>query len=489
MLTPGDGVIVGLSGGADSVALLSVLLALSCEMKLNIYVAHVNHNLRGVDSITDEQFVRAVCEKWGVPLYIYQADVKGLAVSSKLSIEEAGRKLRYEYFRHLLAKCCADKIAVGHNEDDNAETVLLNLFRGAGLRGLCGIPPVNGHIIRPLLEVSRKKIEEYIRLKDLDFVTDETNVSHEYTRNCIRSKIMPEIRKYFGENVSTIMARNAHQLRVDEGFLSDTTREAMAFLYVLQDANSSSGENDFLGKDAFQNKYSSLDKTTYVTCSSNAQIVISIHRLLTLPEAIARRIIRGAIFKLRGEQALHDIQATHIYAILDIARGQSGRVANLPGFSVRREYENLVLYASLGNTEGSRGNVNPAYGFAYLLPLDMPTYILEINKTIKLTLQPQKHYTRAFNYDIVEGVLELRTRRPGDKITLVGVGTKKLQDYFTDTKTPRHVRDNVPLLADGSNILWIMDKHNRVNTLYNPVEDARTCWVTCAIEGDTYVQK
>ena len=443
MLAPGDGVVVGLSGGADSVSLLWALKNLRVEIKL--FAVHVNHNLRGDASQADEAFVRRLCEEWNVPLLVYQADVSGLAASRKLGIEEAGRIIRYEYMYQSLDEFSAQKIAVGHNMDDNAETVLLNLFRGAGLKGLCGIPPVNGKIIRPLLEVRRDAVEAYAEKNKLQFITDGTNASLDYSRNCLRNEIIPVIRKHFGSSTSEIMARNALSLRADEEFLAAAAKDAISQGLII------TGET----------------------------ISLPIEKLLTQPIAIACRIIREAIKNLRGELALENIQATHVKAVIDIAKGGSGREVSLPGLVARREYANLVLHKPLKT---------PSAGFCYSLSADIPVYINELNKTITITLKPPKHYTHAFNYDNVTKPLELRTRRPGDKITLTG-GTKKLQDYFTDTKTPRIKRSQVPLLADGSNILWIMDKHNRINTAYRPIESQQICWVITNEKGQGNEQK
>ena len=448
MISSGQRIIVGLSGGADSVSLLSALISLRDELKIELFAAHINHNLRGQASDNDEAFVRALCKTWDMPLHVYQADVKGHAAAEKLGIEEAARNLRYKYLNQAFIKCSADKIAVGHNQDDNAETVLLNLFRGAGLRGLCGIPPISSRIIRPLLTISRDKIETYAQENNLQYITDQTNASTDYTRNHLRNKVIPDIKEHFGQHISKTIANNALELRADEEYISSEAIKAMPlFANIKSDSEPLS------------------------------ELTIPIHELKHLPEALSRRVLREGVSHLRGGLGLQDIQSTHIQAILDIAQGQTGRMADLPGIKARREYENLVLSAN--------SKPEPT-GFTYPITIDTPLFVQELNKTIKLTLQPQKHYTQAFNYDNVKGLLELRTRRPGDKITLAGVGTKKLQDYFTDTKTPQKLRDQVPLLADGSNIIWIMDKANRINAAYQPTgdsEDSKTCWAILMDKG------
>jgi len=419
MLAPDESVVVGLSGGADSVSLLFALK----EIGITLYATHINHNLRSA-AAGDETFVRQLCKDWNIPLLVYQADVETFAKINKLGIEEAGRNLRYKYLHQSLIHFNAKKIALGHNQDDNAETVLLNLFRGTGLKGLCGIPPVNGPIIRPLIEVSRGSIEAFTKKNKLVCIIDETNNQSDYSRNFIRNNITPLIRQHFGENTPSTIARNAHLLRFEEEALEAITNK----------------------KKEATNK-------------------INIKNLLSHPIAITRRIIRQCIHDLRGESALKDITQQHIDSIIDIAKGQSGREVSLPGFTAYKEYDSLKLCSQ---KETSIANH-------------------KLNLTFTLSLTPpqnQTHCTESFNYDMVYMPLELRTRLPGDKIKLPG-GTKKLQDYFTDTKTPKAMRDTTPLLAHGNDILWIMDKHNRINTAYQPVEGQRICWVT--IGGDTNV--
>ncbi|MCL2405749.1 MAG: tRNA lysidine(34) synthetase TilS [Defluviitaleaceae bacterium] len=455
MFAPGDGVVVGLSGGVDSVVLLAVLRVLSKELQLSIYAAHINHNLRST-AIHDEGFARHLCDEWGIPFFVYDADVKGLATQDKLSTEEAGRKLRYKYLRQSQERTGATKIATGHHADDNAETMLLNLFRGAGLKGLCGIPPVNGCITRPLLEVSRSDIQAYAHEHNLGFITDETNASSDYSRNYIRNKIIPSMQLHFGDSVTATMAKNALAMKADEDYLH--TAAANAFKLLSHDTHHISDDGVL----------------SYVQAVSSPVISLPIKELLAYPMALVGRIIRQAIAKLRGEQALRDIQLTHIQSILDIAKGQTGREAHLPGFTAKREYKNLILQKNTLHINGYCHTLSPG------IPINIQ--LAEVTLHLKKPSINKPGCTQAFNYGKVEGVLELRTRRAGDKITLAGTGTKKLQDYFTDTKTPKSQRDQIPLLADGSNILWVMDKHNRTNSAYKPDDNQNTCWVTLSFD-------
>jgi len=472
MLAPGDGVIVGLSGGADSVVLLAVLLDMGKELNLQVYAVHVNHNLRGAAARQDEGFARLFCESRGVPFFACQADAKGYAAKNKLGIEEAGRKLRYEFLRAKMQELGATKIAVGHNQDDMAETVLMNLFRGASLKGLGGIPPVNGEIIRPLIDVSRREIETYAAENRLDYVHDQSNFEVDYNRNYVRNEIMPLVRGRFGEAVVGTIARNARHMRADEDALTSTARQA----------------------------FNEMAKV------GSQSITLPIDHLLSHPTAIVSRVVRLSISHLRG---MEDITSGHVESVIDIAQGSTGRRVSLPGITARREYGDLVI---AGSQEDETAD------FCHELIPGIPVEICDSIVVLSIGCNlhavgagssrpslPQKHshghtcqqsakdissgredpapttptqyYTQAFNYDKVNQQLQLRTRRPGDKITLPG-GTKKLQDYFTDTKTPKSIRNQIPLIADGENILWIMDKHNRTNTAYQPKEGQKSFIIT-----------
>jgi len=379
--------------------------------------------------------------------------------------------LRYEYLHKAMAGFNAQKIAVGHNQDDNAETVLLNLFRGAGLKGLCGIPPVNGGIIRPLLEVGREEIEAYAKKHALRYVQDVSNASLDFNRNVLRNKILPEINKYFGAHTPSTIARNAIQLREDEEYLASAAKKEYEDSLVIARNETAKQSKACTGAGLLRCRFAHTARND--GAGGNGEEHLSIKTLTTLHPAIARRVLRLAISNLRGVSALEDIQANHIQAIMDLTQSQSGREIHLPGFHARREYDSLILYKPTENSPDTH------QGFRYLLQPNIPQFICEINKYVILSTQkpaPQ-HCTEAFNYDMFNNVVELRTRIPGDKITLTG-GTKKLQDYFTDTKIPKSKRDTVPLLADGSNILWVFDENNRINTAYKPKDGQNICWVS-----------
>ena len=225
MIKKSDTVISALSGGADSVCLLHALNSLSGELGFRLCACHINHNLRGDESDADEQYVRALCEKFGIELFVYSVDVSG-TLKKHQSIEERARELRYEAFSELSDKLGA-KVATAHNLGDNAETVILNMIRGTGLKGLCGIPPVRDYLIRPLLFCERKDIEAYCSENGLEFVTDRTNLSTDYSRNKVRLELMPKLLE-MNPSFFCGISRMTRNLIEDNSYLEAIAKEEKA---------------------------------------------------------------------------------------------------------------------------------------------------------------------------------------------------------------------------------------------------------------------
>lgn len=224
MLKPGDKVAVGLSGGSDSVTLVHCLKGLEAALGIQVYACHINHNLRGEDSDGDQAYTQRLCESLGVPLRIFSVEVAG-SVSKHQSVEERARELRYEAFQRISAELGA-KVATAHNARDNAETVLMNMLRGTGLKGLCGIPPVRDYLIRPLIFCGKKEILDYCSENRLDYVTDMTNFSTEYTRNKVRIELLPKLEEINPSFVEAIN-RMTSNLGADSAFLENMAKEAL----------------------------------------------------------------------------------------------------------------------------------------------------------------------------------------------------------------------------------------------------------------------
>jgi tRNA(Ile)-lysidine synthase len=466
MLNPGETIIAAVSGGADSVALLKALLLIRDEWRLCIAAVHVNHHMRGENSQTDEDFTAGLCASWSVPLRICHADVPLYVKDKKLSPEEAARCLRYKYLYAVLEEFHAQKIAIAHTQDDNAETVLLNLARGTGLKGLCGIPPVRGVIVRPFIEITRECIETFLAKKGIAFRTDESNFSPLYTRNRIRHNLLPRLREAAGARASEAIARNCAWLRDEEEYLSQTARAAFETCVCKPEKD--------------------------IPPESADAIWLDIDRLSAMPVVIRRRVVREGLYCLcngnlsependfasgNGSFVPADTGAVHVESILRLLEGETGRRVELPhGFRAQRLYGQLALYRETGQRHQTE---TPAP------PIDLepgkPVPIPGTGKYILLSLSaPSVNkvnvYTNNFLYDNM--VLTLRTRRPGDRIHIPGAGRRKLQDYFTDRKVPRHLRDAIWLLTCGSDILWVMDDLGRVSASYKPVPGRPSAWVT-----------
>lgn len=225
MIDENDNIIVGLSGGGDSVCLFLVLNELKEKFKFNLYAVHINHGIRGISAISDEMFAKALCERENVPIKSFRLNVVEKAKNEKLTLEEAGRRARYDIFYKEAESLNGAKIAVAHHINDQAETVLFNMIRGSGLKGMGGMQPVRDNIIRPLLCVTRDEIVQFLRERQEDFCTDETNEDNEYTRNLIRNKVIPILSDIQPESASHIAA-TADELREAFEYIEEKSRKA-----------------------------------------------------------------------------------------------------------------------------------------------------------------------------------------------------------------------------------------------------------------------
>ena len=419
MLTNGDCVIVGLSGGADSVLLLTLLVELREEYSLRITAAHINHGIRGEESDSDEEFARSYSRSLGVDFLSFHEDVPKAAEASGLSLETAGRDIRYNCFNKAMKSRGANKIAVAHNRNDNAETVLMNICRGTGLPGLCGIPPVRGPIIRPLIETGRAEIESYLSERHIPYCTDSTNFSDNITRNRVRIKLIPEIESVFGVDLCERLSSLSKLCSVDE---------------------------DYINKSAYDAYGASLLFTR------QKGISLSIPALRAYHPAVRARIFRIVL----SEWGLKDITAYHIQAALSLIEAQSGKQAALPGGIVIKKYHNELCFSA-----NEPENTQP---FTYELKQDIPLYVPELSRYFLLTenqpsINSDAACTKVFQYDKINSI-QIRSRQPGDLIRIRHIGSVKLKDYFINNKVPSYQRDSIGLAAQGGDVLWILDKKN-----------------------------
>ena len=430
MIPPNSKIAVALSGGADSVCLLVCLNELKDKYGAELFAVHINHMLRS-NADTDEEFVAELCNKIGIPLAIHRHDVGKEAKVRGISEELAGRLIRYECFNKELEIRGGSKaalIATGHNKNDNAETVFMNIIRGTGMQGLCGIPPVRDNIIRPLIEIERSEITEFLHERGIKYRTDETNAQDIYARNKIRNSVFPFIEQSVNASLTSNLCRLSEIVKTD---------------------------NDFLEHEA---------KRCYDECKSEKADMpggVNIARFNQFHSAVKRRIIMLLYAEAAGSR--NDLEHVHIEAVLSICEKESGKSVNLPGGVVaKRSYG--VLYMCKDDKENRE--------FSYDLAVGQTLFIEELGKTVKMSLKNDLNdatnaCTRAFNYDIMKDGIKIRNYKSGDKIYINTLGGhKKLSDYFTDNKIPQEKRRKTALLACGSDIIWILDSKGITNGKY-----------------------
>jgi tRNA(Ile)-lysidine synthase len=445
MIEQGDRIVVGVSGGADSVCLLYALYKLFAESDIALTAVHVNHGLRGEEADRDEQFVRTLCQRLGIPFLSFTCNIRELAIMEGLTEEEAGRNARYQTFLQVCEQQKCNKIAVAHNKNDSAETILFHLFRGTSIKGLTGIEPVrvihSGFgditIIRPLLCVERKEIEAYLCKEAIPYQIDSTNLTEDYSRNKIRNRIL----NYATEEINSGAVGN-----INEAALK--LREALD--YIEHNVNL---------------RYHMLVR------QEEKAFLITANELSKEAIVIQKGVIRKIMEELCG--SLKDLEAKHIDAVLDLMNKQVGKYVNLPyGMIARRDYEEISFY--LDTKEAP--NCSVTMGIKPM-PVAIPGTInlpqirkrLETNiiRYEKNNTIPKSSCMKWFDYDKIENAVEIRTRREGDYIQINGKGGhKKLKDYFIDRKIPKDQRDSQILITDGNHIMWIPGTGDRISEKY-----------------------
>lgn len=407
MLEKGGAVAVGLSGGADSVSLLSVLLRLAPEYGLSLRAIHVNHGIRGEAADRDEAFCRELCERLGVPLDCFSFDVPALAAQSGCGLEETGRRCRYECFQEI-ADRFGCRIATAHTLSDSVETVLFNLTRGSGLAGLGGIPPVRGNIIRPLIGVVREQVEAYCAENALEYMTDETNSDTAYSRNLIRREIIPLLRRINPSLHSAV------------GRMSETLREDEALLEGMASQLSDPGD---------------------------------IASLAALEQPLRRR----AVMRLIEGESGYAPEHAHVLLCEECLMNASGAVT-LPG--------GYYFRADGGRISVEKKTEPQSYERWQLDDIKTET-VLPDGRVLLLRRFPREQYEprqknkdclfkNAVTCDIMNGKLSARNRREGDRFAPVGAGmTKRLKKLLCDAHIPQEERERRVILLDGEGILWV----------------------------------
>jgi tRNA(Ile)-lysidine synthase len=421
MIKSGDTIVIGVSGGADSLCLLHVLNTLKDELQVKLFAVHLNHQFRGLDADADADFVEKICKAWNVPYKIETFDVPAYAKQQGLSPEEAGREIRYKLFGEAKEALKATKIAVAQNLNDNIETILMRLIRGTGLEGLKGIDAVRDDIIRPLLRQNRSAIEEYCQQNSLEARVDKTNLEPIYLRNKIRLELLPYLRQRFNPNIDEAIERMGQVVREENNYLEQQTEMLMQSIGEL----------------------------------NNNCITIKTESIRNLHPAMQKRLLRKAVENIAT--TLNSFEYKHFQGILELLNKSTGAAIELPkGLKAYISYENLIICKNIENTD------KKCY---YKLKYNYNNYINEIDVNINVKLisggelssVPKNFNTVYIDADKVKYELIVRSREQGDIFSPIGMkGSKKLKDYFIDKKIPKEKRDQVMLLTDGNEIVWIL---------------------------------
>lgn len=467
MFEKGERILIGVSGGADSVCLFHMLVQMSKEMELELVVVHVHHMLRGASADEDSRYVEELAKKYKIPFYLIKKDVKKEAETRHISEEEAGRKVRYDAFYEVAEKTGCTKIAVAHHKDDQAETMLFHLFRGAGLRGLCGMRPVREMIIRPLLCLKRDEIDEYLAKENISFQTDETNAEDIYSRNQIRHYILPFAKEKINSRAVEHAAKAAEHLQEVQNYVEGMTQAAYEKAVrkdcIMLDA--------FAGYDCF--------------------------------------IQKQVICRMLEEQAgnLKDIEAVHIEKILQLCEMENGRRIMLPyGLVAVKQYEKVRIFCDKTENVVQDGCIlcieagSESEPVSYCYTQEDVTYRLTISvvtdkkqvediKTLFLKTKGQdfaekkKNCTKCLDCGKINNAIFLRFAKQGDFMQIQAGGhIKKLNRLFIDEKVPSCERGRIPLLADGSHVLWVAGME-RISEAYKVTADTKkvlVCeWEVC----------
>ena len=439
MVRPGSHILVGLSGGADSVCLFFLLHELSKEMDFQVSAIHVNHMLRGESADSDSRFVKELSEGMDIPCYCVRVPVGEMAKRDKLSLEEAGRKARYEVFYQTAKETGADMIALAHHKNDQSETMLFHLARGCGIGGLRGIRPVRKgdiEIIRPLLCVERKEIEVYLKENHISYVNDETNQENLFSRNKIRNKLIPFMEQELCERTVEHMAHTAELLGEAEDFLLEMTGQAFDRVAVRD-----------IEKDRF---------------------MISLKEFQKEHPYLKGAILKEALERLAG--ANKDLEKIHVEKLLELCGMSVGKRISLPyGITAVKGYEELFL--EKGNEKEDATETVPIH---FLPPKEGEELEIPLREGAVLTARimsceefvsahcggkkgevPIKPYTKWFDCDKIKGCLTVRFRETGDYFYFNETDKKKLKSFFIHEKVPREKRDSIYLIGEEKHVLWI----------------------------------
>ena len=456
LISPDEIVVIGVSGGADSVCLLHILAKWQKELGIKIHVAHLNHQLRGVESEADAKYVSNLAASLDTPITIDRQDVAAYRAEKKCSIEEAAREIRYGFLAKVARKVGANRIAIGHTRDDQVETILMHILRGTGITGLCGLAPCspmaydrqgvlatsqkrsNLLVIRPLLDITREETMRYCQEHQLEPRIDSSNLSLSFYRNRLRLQLLPLLRQY-NPSVEQALLRLADIAKEDNAFIEQQASE-------LWDG---------------------------VARQENTAIHFNKGQTANLPIALQRQLLRAAVARLAGD--IRDIEANHIEAVRSLLNKPVGKRISLPhGLICYGEYDELVIASTLEQSQ-----LPPSCPFPPLqgeFPLKVPGDTVlsgwEVRASVvsdkaaflslREVLNPgegtcQSKLLAAFDLHKIGPVLFVRHRQPGDRFQPLGMNVpKKLHEFMVDAKIPLSCRGHVPIVCSPQQIIWVV---------------------------------
>jgi len=434
LVKPGERVLVGVSGGPDSMAMMYAFAALVAPLKISLAVAHADHGLRPTESPREEDLVREHAELLGLECQVGRLPVREAARERRLSLEHAARELRYNFFNQVVLECRASRIAVAHNADDQAEEVLLRLIRGTGRKGLSGMAMIRDEmVVRPLLTISKDRILRYLEDKNIPFLIDSSNADRRYMRNRIRLDLLPRLAADFNSGIKQTLCQTATILQAEEEVLVQITKDA--YLHTVSEQRDGAGES---------------------------RIGIDLSSFTRLPAAIKRRVVERAFFRVGRRPGFRQIES-----LLKAAAGGRPHVVHLAaGLRAWRDGEFLRLSFPGGQTS-LRRNFIDFKPLQFTVPITGPgSYkIPEINSIIEfeiLSSPPNHEEIKRGVADYLDAAdlsfpLRVRNRGAGDRFHPLGSrGSKKVGDFMTDLKMPPAQRDRVAVLLNGSKIIALL---------------------------------